>query len=304
MDKLDFLFAVISAVVLFLYGLSSFSQELQELGRDRLTSLLARMTNTRLSGFFLGAVFTAIVQSSSAVTSLAVALVDAGVISFASSLGVLVGANVGTTATAWLVSFKLTGIGPAFIVLGAAISILPAPIRVAGKAIFYFGFIFFALDLISDSLAPLKQADALPGLLSYASNTLVGGLIGAALTALLQSSSVVTGLAILLVQQGTLEIHAAVAVVIGANLGSSVTALIASIPMRASAKRLAQVNVLLNFGGVVLFLPFSHPLAELVISITDNPGIAVALAHLIFNASVALIALPMLNWLAVRLDPK
>ena len=303
MDNIDFLFAVISAVVLFLYGLSSFSQELQEIGRDRLTSVLGRMTNSRLSGFFLGAGFTANVQSSSAVTSLAVALVDSGVISFASSLSVLVGANVGTTATAWLVSFKLTGIGPVFIVLGAVISMLPAPIKVAGKAIFYFGFIFFALDLIGDSLAPLKQADALPGLLSYASNALLGGLIGAALTALLQSSSVVTGLAILLVQQGTLDIQAAVAIIIGANLGSSVTALIASIPMSAPAKRLAQVNVLLNLGGVVLFLPFSHLLAELVISITDDPGIAVALAHLIFNVGVALIALPMLNWLAVRLAP-
>jgi Na+/phosphate symporter len=138
MTALQGVTAAVSAIVLFLYGLQGFSSELQVVGGETLRRWLGRVTASRWSGFLIGAVATAVVQSSSAITALAVTLVDASVISFRSSLGVLLGANVGTTATAWLVSFKLTGIGPVFIVVGALLSILPARVRVVGKAVFYF----------------------------------------------------------------------------------------------------------------------------------------------------------------------
>src|SRR5215471_8478126 len=151
------LFAAVSAVVLFLYGLQGFSTELRAVGGEALQSWLGRVTASRWRGFAVGALATAIVQSSSAVTALTTALVDASVISFRASLGVVLGSNVGTTATAWLVSFKLTGIGPVFIVLGALLSALPVRASVLGKAVFYFGLIFFALDLISGTLKPLQE---------------------------------------------------------------------------------------------------------------------------------------------------
>jgi Na+/phosphate symporter len=119
MSTVQGLTAALSAIILFLYGLQAFSSELQVVGGDSLKSWLGRVTANRVRGFLVGALATAIVQSSSAITALAVTLVDAGVISFRASLGVLLGTNVGTTATAWLVSFKLTGMGPMFIVLGA-----------------------------------------------------------------------------------------------------------------------------------------------------------------------------------------
>ena len=120
MSNFRILLAVASAIVLFLYGLEGFSQEIQRLGGATLSKWLGRLTESRWRGLLLGAVATAIVQSSSAITSLTVALVDAGTMSFGSSLGVLLGANIGTTSTAWLVSLKLTSIGPFFIVLGTA----------------------------------------------------------------------------------------------------------------------------------------------------------------------------------------
>ncbi|HXY38981.1 MAG TPA: Na/Pi symporter, partial [Vicinamibacteria bacterium] len=132
MTGLHGLFAAVSAVVLFLYGLQSFSRELQAVGGSALQSWLGRVTASRWLGFLVGALATAVVQSSSAVTTLTAALVDAGAISFRSSLGVLLGSNVGTTTTAWLVSFKLTGIGPVFIVVGALLSALPVRARVLG----------------------------------------------------------------------------------------------------------------------------------------------------------------------------
>lgn len=309
MNTAQFVIAVLATVILFLHGLEGFSREIQQAGQRTLQSWLGRLTRYRLGGFALGAGFTALVQSSSAVTALTVSLVDAGIISFASSLAVLVGANVGTTATAWLVSLKLTGIGPAFIVLGTILGLVPGPFRVAGRSVFYFGVIFFALDLVSASLAPVRDSPRLLEWLALAESPLLGAAIGAALTALLQSSSVITGLAILLVQQGALGTEAAIAIIIGANVGTTVTGLIASIPLRAPARRTAQANLLLNGLGVALFLPFTQPLTNWVVSLADSPGIAVALAHLVFNLGLACLALPFLGpvarWLAPasRVDP-
>jgi Na/Pi-cotransporter len=292
-------FAAISAVILFLYGLQGFSRELQEIGGARLKLWLERVTASRWRGFLVGAVATAVVQSSSAITSLAVTLVDSAVISFRASLGVLLGANVGTTATAWLVSFKLTGIGPVFIVLGALTSALPSRWRMAGKAIFYFGLVFFALDLISSTLGPLRDQPLAREWLAKATTPWLGVLLGLVFTALVQSSSVTTGLAIILVQQGVLPPEAAIPIVIGANVGSTSTALIASLTMSATARASAIAGLLFNAAGVLLFFPFITPFSRWVITEFERPGQAVAAAHLIFNLTIGLLFLLMLN----RIEP-
>lgn len=291
------LFAAISAIILFLYGLQGFSRELQTVGGPALQSWLGRVTANRWRGFLVGAMATAVVQSSSAITALAVTLVDAAVISFRASLGILLGANVGTTATAWLVSFKLTGIGPFFIVIGALISALPLRIRVIGKALFYFGLIFFALDLISAELKPLQNRAAFREWLALAQTPWMGVLGGLAFTALVQSSSVATGLAILLVQQGILPAEAAIPIVIGSNVGSTSTALMASFGMSPMARATAISNFLFNTAGVIIYFPFLRAFSRGVVELTADPAIAVALAHLLFNLSIALIFLLTLNWL-------
>ncbi|MDJ0905441.1 MAG: Na/Pi symporter [Woeseiaceae bacterium] len=303
MQYFDLAIAILATVILFIYGLQGFSAELQELGRDRMRSVLGRLTSNRYSGFLLGAALTAVVQSSSAVTAITVALVDSGAITFANSLAVLLGANVGTTATAWLVSFELTGIGAFFIVVGALAGVLPGPLRTFGKAIFYFGFIFFALDLLSDAMSPLKEDPALTALLAKTSNPMIGALSGMVLTALVQSSSAITGLVILLVQQGVIDTQAAMAIIIGSNVGTTVTGLLGSIGARPAAQRTAQANLLMNTIGVLLFLPFTSQLAAFAESVSDDPGIAVAVGHLVFNAGVAIVMLPLTKHLARLLMP-
>ena len=119
---------------------------------------MGRLTRGPIRGVLLGAIAAAIVQSSSAVVALTIALVDAAILTFRSSLGVVLGANVGTTSTAWLISLRLTAIGPFFIVLGAILSLLPTRAQIFGKAAFYFGFIFFGLELVSGTLRPLREA--------------------------------------------------------------------------------------------------------------------------------------------------
>lgn len=297
MSEFQIALSVLATVVLFLYGLQSFSQEVQHQGRERLRDALARLTGNRYSGFLLGAVFTALVQSSSAVSSLAVSLVNAGALSFSGSLAVLLGANVGTTATAWLVSFKLTGIGPFFIVLGALLSVLPGPLRVAGKSIFYFGLIFFALDLISLALVPVKNDPRLLMLLAAVDTPLAGVLVGLLVTALVQSSSVVTGL-VLLVAQGSMDVHTAIAIIVGANAGSTGTALLASLPLSSTAKHTALANLLFNLGGVLLYLPLLPLFSGALLRLALDPAMTVALAHLIFNCSIALLFLPLLGPIA------
>lgn len=302
MSNLRILFAAISAIVLFLYGLEGFSREIQAVGGETLQKWLARLTESRWRAVLLGAFLTAIIQSSSAVTSLTVVLVDAGSMTLRSSLGVLLGANIGTTSTAWLVSLKLTGIGPFFIVLGTVLSAIPTRFKVLGKAAFYFGFIFFSLDLVSFTLKPMAQSPIFVEVLRRSSTPLTGVLAGIIVTAIVQSSSITTGLCILLVQQTILPATAAIPIVIGANIGTTATSLVASIKMQKTARRVAVANLCFNTFGVMLFLPFLGWFAEEVVDVVGEPGMAVAWAQLIFNLVMTIAVLILLRVFQRRVE--
>ena len=286
---------MLAAIVLFLFGLQEFSAEIRRVGGDALGEWLGRLTRSRLRGVMLGALVTALVQSSGAVTALAAALVDSGTISFSSSLGVLLGSNIGTTSTAWLVSLKLESIGPVFIVLGTLLSIVPSRWKFLGKTVFYFGFIFFSLDLLSGSLRPLQEMPAVREILAESRTPVMGVLVGLILTVVVQSSSITTGLAILFVQQGMLTGAAAIPVVIGANIGSTSTGLIASLSMKHTARRTALANLVFNVVGVLLFLPFLGQFSDAVVGFAENPGMAVAWAHSIFNLVMTAVILVLLR---------
>ena len=302
MSNLRMLLSIVSAIVLFLYGLAAFSREIQEVGGQTLTRWLGRLTEKRWRAVVLGGVATAIIQSSSAVTSLTVALVEAGTMSFRSSLGVLLGANIGTTSTAWLVSLKLTSIGPFFIVFGTVLSAIPTRLKMLGKAAFYFGFIFFSLDVVSLTLKPLGQSASFAELLSRSSSPLMGVMAGMLVTAIVQSSSITIGLCILLVQQNILVAAAAIPIVLGANIGTTATALVASIQMQRTARRVAVGNLCFNVFGVLLFLPFLRPFAAWMVKLAGDPGMAVAWAQLIFNLVMSFAVLLVLRVFERRLE--
>lgn len=302
MDALQLPIGILAAIMLFLYGLQGFAREVQAHGQATMQAWFGKVTRHRLTGFLLGAVSTAVVQSSSAVSSIAVTLVGSGVIGFRQSLPVLFGSNVGTTATAWLVAFKLTGLGPFFLVVGGLLSMLPGRLQMLGKSLFYFGFIFFSLGLISDALAPLQASPTFAAWLQMVETPWAGILAGMVITLLLQSSSVTTGLLIVLVQQGLMTSDVAIAVVIGANLGSTGTALLASLPLSREARRAAIANVVFNLGGLLIWAPFIPWLAQAVTTAMDTPAMAVALAHVVFNLSTALVFLVLLKPFAAGVD--
>jgi phosphate:Na+ symporter len=303
MTEWQWIFSAVSAVVLFLFGLSGFSHELMTAGGERLRAWLGQATANRYGAALLGAGFTAFIQSSSAVSSLAIALVDAGVLGFRGALAVLLGANVGTTATAWLVSLKLTALGPVALTLGALVSaVAPARWKPAGKVLFSFGFVLFALDLIGVALAPLRDSPAVLEVLAQAGNPWVGVMAGIVITALLQSSSVTTGLAVVLVQQQVLTPEAAVYLVVGSNVGTTVTGLIASLSMGSLARRTALINTGFKLVGALMFAPVLILFAHAVVEHSPTPDMAVAVAHLVFNIATSALFLIFLPAYAPRLE--
>lgn len=286
---------IIAAISLFIYGLQSFSHEIENFGVERLQKWIGKITKIPLGGFLLGGIITAVVQSSTMVSSLTVSLVSSGVLSFKDSLLILLGTNVGTTATGWIVTFQSNLLGPIFIVLGTLISMIPTRIATLGKSIFYFGFIFFSLTFISQAMEPLRNDPLLVEILSKASNPLLGILYGIVITVIIQSSSVVVGLVIVLISQGVITLDSAIPIVVGANIGTTSTALLVSFKLSPLSRLTALSASTFNLIGVLLLLPFLSTLERFVESITSNPTVQIALAFTISNTLTSIFFLIFLS---------
>jgi len=288
---LDLLIAVVPAVILFLYGIESFSEEVRHAAGERFRTILQNATKTSLRGALAGAAVTALVQSSTATTIIAVGLVNAGAISFLASLGLIIGANVGTTLTAQLVAFKLTVFAPLIVIAGFMLSLIRGPYRAYGKPVFYFGLVFYSLNLISSVVAPLQDDPEVLSLLSMTDDILIAIVIGFIITNIFQSSSVTTGLIVVMAQSGLINASQALPILLGANIGTSTTGLVVSLSMNTAAKRTATAQFLFNFLGVLLFLPFIDSFSLLIEDLGGTAAQQVANAHLIFNSTCAVIFL-------------
>ncbi len=294
MEQLQLLIGGLTAIVLFIFGLEHFSAEIERVTGDRFRRVLARATRVPVFGVLLGALVTAVIQSSSATSVIAISLVNAGVLSFKNSVGIVFGSNVGTTVTAQLVAFKLTEFAPLLIILGFFLSLMRSRWTLFGKPMFYIGFVFFSLNLIASSLSPLQESDLLVAYLVQPQNPLLAVLAGCLFTALLQSSSVTTGLAIIFVQQGLLSLENAVPLIMGANIGTTATALLAVFNMDLAAKKTALCHFLFNVGGVALFLPVFLVFGEHLNRLGSDPAIALANIHMIFNVVSCLVFLALI----------
>ncbi|MCX2982605.1 Na/Pi cotransporter family protein [Halieaceae bacterium IMCC14734] len=295
MEALQIIVAGLTAIILFVFGLEHFSREIENISGDRFRHFISTATRVPVVGLILGAGVTAVIQSSSATSVIAISLVNAGVLSFKNSVGIIFGSNIGTTITAQLVAFKLTAFAPALIIAGFALSLTRTRYAIFGKSIFYFGFVFFSLQLISSALAPLQQEPALVEYLIRPQNPLLAILIGCVFTALVQSSSVTTGLAIIFTQQGLLGLENAIPLLMGANIGTTATALIAMVKMDLAAKKTALSHFLFNVGGVVIFLPVFFLFESRLADLNTSPAIALANIHLVFNIGTSLVFLILIN---------
>jgi phosphate:Na+ symporter len=301
------LFVIVPVVVLFLYGIERFSEEVRQAAGERFWTLLQNATKTPLRGALAGAGVSAITQSSTATTVIAVGLVNAGAISFLGSIGLVIGANIGTTITAQLVAFKLTAFAPVFVVGGFLLSLIRGPYRVFGKPIFYFGLVFFCLNLISAEIAPLQGDPEIIAILSMAENVLIGIAIGFVISNIFQSSSVTAGLVVVMAQSGLLTPTEAIPIILGANIGTTTTVLVVALRMNSAAKRTAVAQFLFNLLGVLLILPLLGPFSSLIETIGGSSAQQVANAHMIFNLSAAFVFLAAIRpfgGLVMRIVPE
>ena len=295
MERFETLIVIIASIALFVYGLQSFSKEVESFGRDKLSKWIGKVTAVPLGGFVLGGVATSIVQSSTLVSSLTVSLVNAGILTFRDSLLILLGTNIGNTATAWIVSMDSTLLGPLFIVLGVLVSMIPTRISMVGRSIFYFGFIFFSLSYISQAMEPIKNDPILVDILSKASNPLMGIVYGILITVIIQSSSVVVGLVVVLIGQGTIDIDMAIPIVVGANIGATSTALLVSLRFSPMSKLVALAASTFNIVGVIIILPFFGLLSSFAQWFSSEGTFQVAFAFTVSNTFTSLLFLVFLK---------
>ncbi|MFH1404287.1 MAG: Na/Pi cotransporter family protein [Candidatus Altiarchaeota archaeon] len=302
----ELIFAIFPGLVLFLYGIEHFSIEIQRVAGEKFRDALGRLTRNRVKGALLGGIVTAIIQSSTATTVIVVGLVNAGTISFMQSLGIIFGANVGTTVTAQLVAFKLTAFAPLFIVLGFLVGLAGGKYKFLGKPIFYFGLVFFSLNLISDSITPIKSDPSVKSIFTSMSTIPLAIIVGFLFTTFVQSSSVTSGIIVILSQEGLISLNQGIPLLLGAAIGTTTTALIASSKMSLHAKRAAYAHLLFNVFGVILILPFLGPFQGFIESLGGSAGQQIANALTVFRTIflvVFLIALKPFKKLVERVVP-
>jgi phosphate:Na+ symporter len=291
-------------LALFLFGMEQMADALKAVAGERMKIILAKLTTNRFMGAATGAFVTAIIQSSSVTTVLVVGFITAGLMSMAQSVGVIMGANIGTTITAQIVAFKVTKY--ALLMVAAGFGMLffskQEKIKQYGGMLMGLGLVFFGMSVMSNGMNPLRSYQPFLDLMTSMENPLIGILIAAAFTGLIQSSSATTGIVIVMATQGFITLEAGIALAFGANIGTCVTAMLAAIGKPREAVRAAVVHVLFNVFGVLLWVGFIPQLSEFVtwlsplhpeLSGTDKLAAEaprqIANAHTVFNISNTII---------------
>ena len=290
MDTTAIFTTILSLVLIFLFAIQKFSHQIQLVAGERLKFILNKWTDTPLKGILSGAFVTSIIQSSTAASVILVSLVNAELIPSFNAISVVIGANIGSTVTAQLIALNMTFIAPIVVIIGFIIAHTHSRFRRYGKSIFYFGVMFLTLFLIRTLVEPLKDSLEVVAFLHSLSNPYAAILVGAIITIILQSSSVLTGLVLILASQGLVDLPAAIGFMLGAAIGSPITAVIASTSASIEAKKVAMANVLFNLIGAAIFIPIIWPLITLLKFTSDAPAQQIVNAHFIFNIGGAVIA--------------
>ncbi|HUT41560.1 MAG TPA: Na/Pi cotransporter family protein [Gammaproteobacteria bacterium] len=304
---------LLGGLALFLFGMEQMADALKAVAGERMKIVLARLTTNRFMGALTGAFVTAIIQSSSVTMVLVVGFISAGLMSMAQSIGVIMGANIGTTITAQIVAFKVTKAALLMVAAGFAMLFFSSneKIKHYGGMLMGLGLIFFGMSVMSDAMYPLRAYQPFLDLMTQMANPLIGILVAALFTALVQSSSATTGIVIVMASQGFITLPAGIALAFGANIGTCVTALLASIGKPREAIRAAVVHVLFNVFGVLAWIGLIGWLAQFVTAFSPvHPELSgtarlaaetprqIANAHTFFNIANTLLFIGFTGQLA------
>ena len=311
-NDISSLFSFIGGLGMFLYGMNIMADGMQKTAGSKMSQFLGMLTNNRLMAVLLGALITAIIQSSGATTVMVVGFVSAGVLNLTQAVGVIMGANIGTTITAWIVSMNQLGdafavfqpafFAPLLIGIGAIFMLFGKKqrIKTAGEILVGLGLLFIGLDFMSSSISPYTDAPIFSEAFRLlGSNPFLGMIIGALVTALLQSSSASVGILQTLAMNGVVTTNAAIFITLGQNIGSCVTAMISSIGGSRTAKRAAVIHLTFNVMGAVIFGVISFILFSLhpVLAAHNITSVQISIFHTIFNLTNTALLFPFANQL-------
>ena len=316
MQMSDFL-GLLGGLALFLYGMQMMSSGLEAAAGSRMKMILERLTANRFLGVLVGAAITAVIQSSSATTVMVVGFVNAGMMTLNQAVWIIMGANIGTTVTGLLIALDVGELAPLFAFVGVALVVFVKKLQLQhiGQILAGLGVLFIGMDMMSSAMSPLRESEAFINLMSTFSNPLLGILAGAGFTAVLQSSSASVGILQALANSGVIGLPSAVFVLFGQNIGTCITAVLASIGTNRNAKRATIIHLMFNVIGTVIFtiLFLVFPIAYVIDGSLTLPGslgqtIAglmpashagqIALVHTSFNIITTIILLPLGNYLA------
>ena len=288
---------------LFLYGMQMMGSGLEAAAGNRMKRILERLTSNPILGVIVGAGITAVVQSSSAITVMVVGFVNSRMMTLRQAVWVIMGANIGTTITGQLIALDIGAIAPLFAFCGVVLVmfIKKATVRYYGQIIAGLGILFIGMDMMSSSMAPLRESETFVNLLTQFSNPLLGILAGTVFTAIIQSSSASVGILQALATSGVIGLPSAVYVLFGQNIGTCITAILASIGTSRNAKRTTIIHLMFNVIGTILFtlVCMFTPLTSLVSGWTpDNPSAQIANMHTLFNIVTTLLLMPFGGYLA------
>ena len=297
MSSFEIVTGIFGGLGLFLYGMKLMSDGLENVAGEKLKGILEKITSNKVIGVLVGTIVTAIIQSSSATTVMVVSFVNAGLMTLTQATGVILGSNIGTTITAQMVSFNLEVIAPIFIGVGAIVMMSAKKKRIKDLAYIALGFgiLFMGMGLMSSSLKPISNLQIFNDFISViGKNHFLGVLVGLTMTAILQSSSATTGILVALANSGNIDMNVAFPIILGCNIGTCITAILAGLTANRTAKKAALLHLSFNIFGTFLFLPFSDKVVTVVNYLTpDNVARQVANAHTIFNVVITIFILPI-----------
>ena len=307
----ELVLSLLGGLALFMYGMQMMSTNLEAVAGNRMKQILERLTANRFLGVLVGAGITALIQSSSATTVMTVGFVNSGLMTLKQAVWIIMGANVGTTITGQLIALDIGALAPliAFVGVMSLIFVKNKKVQHVGGIIAGIGVLFIGMGMMSDAMVPLRDSETFIHMVTKFSNPLLGILVGAVFTAIIQSSSASVGILQALAMGGVINLHSAVFVLFGQNIGTCITALLASVGTSRNAKRTTLIHLMFNVIGTALFVTLCilTPFTDFVIGLTpDNPVAQIANVHTIFNISTTLILLPfgaLLEKIAIAILP-
>ncbi|EIQ0454982.1 Na/Pi cotransporter family protein [Staphylococcus pseudintermedius] len=313
MSVTEVIFSFLGGLGIFLYGLKIMGDGLQASAGDRLRNILNKYTSNPVLGVLAGMIVTILIQSSTGTTVITIGLVTAGFMTLKQAIGVIMGANIGTTVTAFIIGIDLGEYAMPILALGAFLIFFfkRSKINNIGRVLFGFGSLFFGLEFMGGAVKPLAELEGFRQLmLDMSSHTIYGILVGIGLTALVQSSSATIGILQEFYSQDLITLQGAIPVLLGDNIGTTITAILASLAGSLAAKRAAFVHVIFNVIGVIIFTLLFPIVIPLIATIQDawhlKPVMTIAFAHGAFNVTNTLIQLPfvgVLAWIVTKIVP-